>query len=155
MVEDRPASPTPREPATTPAPGGRRPPPPLYWLLPVLALVIGLVLGGLLVGVARDGDDSAGDDVTSADSSPTATPSPTPTGDLTVRAVVPAECVEAADQASAALESVDRGLTALRELDTSQLRDVLSELERAQPEIRELAQQCREEAQLPTISPTP
>ncbi len=151
-AEPRAADPAPPDRGAPTEPPAGRTPGRTYWILPVVALLLGGVLGGVLVGVSRSDTSSGG-----AAGSPTATApggaTASPSQDVSVSATVPAECLEAADKASAALSQVQQGLSALRDLRASDLRDVLDQLQIAQPEISDLAQQCRDRAQLPSVSP--
>jgi len=124
-----------------------------YWLLPVVAFVIGCVLGGVLVGVAQTGSGGSGADGANAAPSPTVpVGGTTRDADLEVRATVPAECLEAVDLATSSLDTVEEGLAALQEFDTATLRDVFGELQDSQPELSRLAARCRDEAELPTLT---
>ena len=111
----------------------------LFWLVPVLTFVAGLLLGGGVIAATRTG----GDDRVAATSEPdgAASASPVPEGDRTI--AVPASCADGLDRAKRALEAVDGGFEALRELDTARLQKVLDDLQGLEPEVTRLADACR------------
>ncbi|HEY6744352.1 MAG TPA: hypothetical protein VI357_01410 [Mycobacteriales bacterium] len=128
-------------PMTVPDPERRSPVRRLFWIIPVLTFVVGLLLGGGVIAASKaDGDDGTAS--TAQDRSgagPTA--SPLPSGDATI--TVPASCADGLDRAERAFEAADAGLAALRDLDTAKVRQVLDELQRLRPEITRLAGACR------------
>lgn len=140
----------------SPAPGYFRRNQLLYFTLG--ALILGLVLGGVLVGLTRTpapttGAESAPTPSASGDAGPGA-------GDVQVTTTVPAECLEAADRASDALTAAQEGLTALSDFDAARLRQVLRTLQEDQPVIRDLAERCRSQASagattVPSETPSP
>jgi len=108
-----------------------------WWfaVVPALTLIVGLVLGGLIVGVA--GDDPA------ADPSPTdapTTPEASPSGDVTV--AVPQECVAAADTVQQATGLIRDGVAAVRDFRPEELIDLINELEDLEALAREQAAAC-------------
>ena len=130
------------------------------------ALVLGLVLGGVIVGLSRPSTPVATGPA--PDTAETVSPGSTSTanpGDVQLAATVPQQCLDAADQASTALRTAQSGLTAIADLDAARLRDILRELQDAQPLVSDLADQCRSQAQgsvsrqptppPPTDSPAP
>lgn len=129
--------------------GGR--PPRMFWLIPALAFLVGLLLGGVLTYATSGGD---ADVPQAGDTTATAAPSPSPGASEDLTVVVPAACVEAADLSEATFDAVARGFTALRGFDAEALREVVDELQEAQPRVAELATQCREAAEIPTSSAT-
>ncbi len=116
----------------------------LYWLLPVLALLGGLLLGGSVVGAAGlgTGGESAASDAEPSDA-PTPEPSST-SGDRTV--TIPGSCVEGLDRAESAIQAARNGVDAVGNLDREGLRRALDRLLTLQPEITDLAATCRSAA---------
>jgi len=105
-----------------------------YLAVPAIALLVGLVLGGLIVGVAENG---------SGPSSEAATPSatdPSPREDATV--VVPPECLEAANTVRDATRLLREGVDALRDVRIQELLDLLNEVEDLDALAREQADTC-------------
>ncbi|MFE3452502.1 hypothetical protein ACFXJ8_26630 [Nonomuraea sp. NPDC059194] len=72
--------------------------------------------------------------------------------------IVPGECLAAVARGEQAMETIRRGLRALRDLDGPQLENVIDELQRIQPEFQTLAERCRAEAEVrspePTVTPS-
>lgn len=131
------------------------------WLLPVLTFLVGLVLGGVVIFAGTSGDDDGA--AASADASPSpgvvATEDPDST-DLVVR--VPQSCLDAADGALEASQQVDDAVAAVRDLDARRLQEIVDEVQRLQPDVRDQAERCRattgsrlEEGQLATPAPAP
>lgn len=111
-------------------------------LLPALAFVVGLVLGGLLIGVTMPGAGS-GDDAL-----PTPTPtSPDPQASSTgLTVTVPGSCVDAADLSQDVLDLADRATSAIQELDAGELQMLIADMEDLSQAVRDAADQCREDA---------
>lgn len=110
------------------------------WLastVPALTFLIGVVLGGLVIGLA-------GDDGGEPDAGPVATngSEPTPTSDVTV--VVPDACIEAAATVTEAVDLIRDGVGAVRDFRPQELVDLLDELEDLDARARDLALQCSE-----------
>lgn len=81
------------------------------WIVPVVAFLVGLVLGGVLIGVTRGNNDNS-----STAATPTPAASPTPTGSSTnVTLTVPAACLKAGDLAQQGLTLADQAVTAVRD----------------------------------------
>jgi hypothetical protein len=116
----------------------------LLWVLPALTFVVGLVLGGVLVFVVGE---ERGDDA-----SPRTPPAPAapaaPAADDGVTVAVPSACLEAVDQAEAALALAADGFDALGEFDPQRLGAVVDELQRMEPEVRRNAADCRQLARV-------
>lgn len=111
-------------------------------LAPAGALLVGLVLGGVLVGVMNDSDEPAADASPGASPTPGGTDvSPTP-GATTI--VVPDECLEAAESVEQALALVERGAAAIRDFEPDQLRTLLRDLEELDGEARAQADACQQ-----------
>lgn len=111
-------------------------------LAPAAALLVGLVLGGVLVGVMNDDDDNE----PSAEPEASASPTPgdaSPSESATI-IVVPNECLEAADSVEEALQLVERGAAALRDFESAELRELLRELEALDAQARAQAEACQE-----------
>ena len=122
----------------------------LYWLLPVLAFLGGLLLGGSVIAAAGLG--SADEPAASATEPAGArTPAPSSTsggsstsGDRTV--TIPASCVEGLDKAEAAMQRAREGVDALGDLDSTRVQQALDQLLTLQREITDLAATCRSAA---------
>lgn len=109
----------------------------LYWLLPTLAFVLGLVLGGGVIAVA----DLGSDDETPTASRVVDAPEPAADGDRTI--TVPASCVDGLDRAEVAAKAAKDGIDAVTRIDTAALQRALDQLQTLQPQIADLADRCR------------
>lgn len=111
-------------------------------VLPVVTLLIGVLLGGVIAGVAVDrystdepapapteGETGAGDDETTSE-------------DLQV--VVPKECLDAAATVEEATDVLREGVGAVRDFERQPLLDVLNRLEDLEVQAREQAERCTE-----------
>ena len=117
-------------------------------LLPAIALVVGLVVGGLFVGLtdlggsgdqaSSSGTSSTGS--TSSASSPGSTSSGTPS-DVVI--TVPGACLTLTDDSQELLDLVDQAVTAARDLNASELSSVVSKLKDAQGRLRTQTEACR------------
>ena len=122
----------------------------MFWVIPALTFVVGLLLGGGLAYATYGGDAA---DVTNSPARETRAPTPEASGDLEV--TVPAECLQAITESEATFDTVREGIEALRGLDAEALRRIVDDLQTAQPRIERLANACRAAAELPTRAPTP
>ena len=123
-----------------------------FVLAPAIALVIGLVLGGLVVWAGQE--DSS--DVTAAEDDPDSTPSPSPTTTAEDTAiVVPSECLEAAETVESATEVFRDLAGALRDFRADELSDLLSRLETLEEQARDQADACRQVDVSSTSVPSP
>jgi hypothetical protein len=105
--------------------------------LPAVTFVVGAVIGGVVVGVGFDGDDSPD----SSQSTETTDPDRSgATPDTTV--VVPAACSQAAEAVTEAVGLIRDGAGSVRDFQPERLVEVLDDLEVLDPELRRLAQQC-------------
>lgn len=110
----------------------------LLLLLPALALLVGIGIGALLVGVA-------GDDGSDPDTSPT--PPATETTDESpsdLEVTVPAECIAVADTAEEAARLIRGSVDAVRDFRRDELVELLDRLEELDRQARGQAQQCRD-----------
>ncbi|MBA3620087.1 MAG: hypothetical protein H0W56_10955 [Acidothermales bacterium] len=115
----------------------------LLWAVPALTFLGGLVLGGVLVGVAVDRD------APEAPVNRTAPAAPAPAnGQGGVTVAVPGPCLEAVDRAEEALTLAADGLSALQDFDPYRLGDLVDQLQRMEPEVRRQAAECRRQAAL-------
>lgn len=107
---------------------------------PTIALLVGLVLGGVVVGVANNGDapTANGDPSSPSDGNATEAPADSPT-----TVVVPAECLAAVDTVDQLTELIQQGVGAIRDFQPQQLRELLTELERLDSQARQQAKACR------------
>ncbi len=110
----------------------------LAWL-PAGTFVLGVLLGGLVVGVALDGGDG---------SRAQGTPSPSPTqasssaGGTAV--VVPDECLAAAQTVRDATALIRDNVSAIRDFRAQKIIDFLNQLEDLDQRAREEANACRD-----------
>ncbi|CAN5871960.1 hypothetical protein BH18ACT7_BH18ACT7_24810 [soil metagenome] len=110
------------------------------WLLPVAALVVGVLIGFVIWGTTNN-DDSPG----LADTAPAPTSS-APTGGsagTTVTVAVPQSCLEAVDESQASLDLLDQATQAISELDAARLQTIVNDLQSASERIRDLGEECR------------
>ncbi|WP_435746149.1 hypothetical protein [Nocardioides sp. SYSU DS0663] len=140
----------PETPGGTPPGTAPQPARPSRWYVaaPAVALVVGLVLGGLLVGVAGGGglDDLGGDGTgaTEAPESAGVASSDPEDEEPGTAVVVPDTCVEAADSAQRVVDALRRGISAIRELRAQEVIDLLDELEDIDARVRDQVDACRE-----------
>lgn len=134
---------------TRPGADGRRPRgSALFWVVPALTFLIGLLVGGVVVGLTGVGDDlTAGGAGQGADGSaepgaPAATPGAPGSGDRTV--TVPAECIEVAERSQEALRLTREAAQALGDLDPRRVQEIVDRLQDLDPEVRALAAECRD-----------
>lgn len=120
-------------------------------LLPALAFVAGLLLGGAVIGVGLQQDHQQQGAV-AAGGPPTPTPSASPSG-LTVD--VPGSCLQAANKAEDAYGLVEKGVAAARGLDARALADLVDQAQRQRPEVQRLIDACRAAAQTAVVEPSP
>lgn len=123
-------------------PAGRRTAPGAWFVLaPAIALVIGLVIGGLVVWAGQD-DDS--DVAASGDASPKPTPSASAAaGEPATSIVVPQECLQAADTVEESTEVFRDLVGAFGDFRGEELRDLLTRLEILVAQARSQADACR------------
>jgi len=138
--------------AAGPGPDDHRPPPAsqpgdrstgpsrAFWLVPALTFAVGLLLGTLVVAAATSGDDA------DPPAQAVATPDPTPAAEDDLEVVVPASCLQAAEQAEEVVEIMNRGVAAAGDLDAEMVQTALDELVEIRPTIEALIDQCREAA---------
>lgn len=115
-----------------------------WWpvVAPAAALVAGLLIGGVVVGVARGGDaGSAVRERSPSQSTPGATTSPS-RGPTTV--VVPSQCLEAADTVDRLTSLTREAVGAIRDFEPQQLRQMLDRLETLDADARKQAAACRD-----------
>lgn len=108
-----------------------------WWtvLVPAVALLIGLGLGGLVVSVAGRSDTQA---------PPTPTPSPAQPAPSDVTVVVPHECLDAVDTAEQATQRIREGVSAIRDFKPDQVVTLLNDLEDLDTLAREQAKVCQQ-----------
>jgi hypothetical protein len=124
-------------------------------LVPALALVVGVVLGGVVVGVAPGGVDPQDPSVGEDTGQPTETTSDGPATAL----IVPDSCLEAAETVQQATGVIRDGLGAIREFRADEIIDLLDQLENLDTQAREQAGTCTgttvTDAPLEVESPSP
>lgn len=123
----------------------------LFWIVPALTFLAGLVLGGVLIGVAGTGSDDVpglgpddGEETAEAGESPSPESATEPTQDRTV--TVPASCLEVAQLSQEAIDLTREAAEAVGSLDARRLQEIVDELQALEPEINELAARCQDEA---------
>ncbi len=130
---DRPDQPKDRSaPSTDSRPGG------WYIALPAIALVLGLVLGGVVVGLAMSGDSGSGTDA--ADDQASVAPQPTALPSDTL--VIPTACADAAESVREAASLLDDGVTAIRNFQRKKIVDLLNQLEDLSRQSQDQADTC-------------
>jgi predicted RNA-binding Zn ribbon-like protein len=106
--------------------------------VPAVALLIGLLIGGVVVGIADDGDDGA-----SADPQPTQSPTAGVQEGAATVVVVPEDCLAAVETVEEVTERVRQGAAAIRDFRTAELRSLLRELESLDQQARDQVRACR------------
>ncbi len=133
----------------------RRPPTrTMHWsfvAVPAVALVVGLVLGGLVVGVGRGGSSLE------PEARETVTLSPSANSSEDTAVIVPSECVQAAETVQEATRLIRDDLSAIRDFRANKIVDLLNELEDLTNQANEQARTCSDISITPTsgaASPT-
>lgn len=114
-----------------------------WWpvLAPAVALVVGLLIGGVVVAVANNGDAS------SAQEGPAGTPSADEATESASSApttvVVPAECLAAVDTVDQLTRLTREAVGAVRDFRPAELRGLLTDLEKLDGQARRQAKACR------------
>lgn len=127
------------------------------WLVPALAFLVGVILGGVIIWVSTSSSRS-GSGLSTA--TPTVTASVTPSdGTSSPRAAatfsVPAQCLQVADDSKAVVELVNQSVAAARDLDASKLSGLVRQIQAAQQTLQANATSCRQaKANLPPVTPT-
>ncbi len=154
MTENASGSDDGRAPDTEPA--GRDQPPTerkMQWgfvAVPAAALVVGLVLGGLIVGVGTGGDSAP-------DAAETVTVTPTANSTDDTAVIVPKECVQAAESLQEATQLIRDSLSAIQSFQSNKIVDMLNQLEDLTNQATDQAQTCSDISVTPTTdtaSPT-
>ncbi len=115
-------------------------------LLPAIALVVGLVVGGLFVGLTDlggSGEQTSQGSSTGSTSSTSSAGSSSSSSGSDVVITVPAACLNLTDESQALLDLVDQAVTAARDLNASDLSAVVSKLQDAQSRLRTQTDACR------------
>lgn len=119
------------------------------WLWPLVALVVGMLIGGLGVGFFMQGRQA-----------PVATPAPSPTAAATPTADVtpvnvPRACLRIADEAKVLQGQLDAAVAAARDLKASELSDLVRQIDEQQNVLQTHAQVCRQGVETPVpVTPT-
>jgi hypothetical protein len=137
------STPEPNTPETHPTPtASARTTEPRRWLIPAATFLVGLLLGALLVAVLRP--TGTGPGVEASPSTSTGAPRPTLTGlPTTATVVVPAECLQVAQDSQALVDLTRQAAGAARDLDAGRLSDVVRQIDQAQTTLRTHADACR------------
>lgn len=123
-------------------------------IVPAVALLVGLALGGAFVAVTGLGVSDKGTSTSTAVGDEAATPTGAPTESSTVPtssptdlvATVPAACVQLTEDSQAILDLLDQAVTAARDLDATKLSAVVSEMQKAETKLRDQTAACRQAA---------
>lgn len=113
------------------------------WVLPLAALILGLVLGGGGVGLLMQGRQAP-----PATSAPSPTATSTPSADVTP-VNVPRACLRIADEAKVLQAQLDEAVKAARDLNASQLSDLVRQIDEQQNALQTHAQVCRQGVETP------
>ncbi len=113
------------------------------WLLPVSALVIGVLIGFVIWGTTNNDDSSTGMADTTPPSTTSASASGSGSAGTTVTVAVPQSCLEAVDESQASLDLLDQATQAISELDAARLQTIVNDLQSASERIRDLGEECR------------
>ncbi|MFG3441575.1 hypothetical protein ACGF0J_30400 [Nonomuraea sp. NPDC047897] len=108
----------------------------ISWLVPVLTLLAGVALGGVIASLGTDGPSGEWGDEPGRTTAPRSPATTVPPGR---QVSVPGECLAALDRAEQAMETIRGGLRALADLDGPRLEGVIDELQRLEPEFQRLA----------------
>ncbi len=115
-----------------------------WWLLPALTFLVGLVLGGVVIGALRSGDTSTTAPPTpSASSAVPDSSASTTTAPAVATVVVPAECLQVADDSRGLVDLTQQAAAAVRDLDAAKLSDLVRQIDTAQTTLRQHADACR------------
>lgn len=155
MSSSQPTPPPSTPPSTTT-------PRPAAWLIPAVALLVGVILGGVIIWVSTSSSRS-GSGISTA--IPTVTETVTPSNGTSSPGTaatlsVPAQCLQVADDSKAVVDLVNKSVTAVRDLDAAKLSDLVRQIQAAQETLQTNATSCqRATASLPpaltsTTSPT-
>ena len=116
-------------------------------LLPAIALVVGLLVGGLFVGLTGWGSSedqtSQGTASTSSTSSTSSAGSSSSSAPSDVVVTVPGACLTLTNDSQDLLDLVDQAVQAARDLNASELSSVVSKLQDAQSRLRAQTEACR------------
>lgn len=140
-------------PPADPSPGSDRPGdgPRTHWgiaVVPAAALVIGLLLGALVVGVAGGGSSPK------AESTVTVTPTPSAASTADTAVIVPRECFEAARTVREVTTLIRENVTAIREFRGKAIIDMLNQLEDLSDRANDQADACSEVRITPSDEPS-
>ncbi len=112
-------------------------------LVPAAALLVGLVIGGAVVGVAVGGDEDDADSTSPQPSSSASGDAAEPSAAATV-VVVPDECLAAVSTVEEVTEVLRQGASAVSDFRTDELRSLLRELEALDVQARDQVEACRD-----------
>ena len=116
-------------------------------LLPVLTFVVGLVLGAVALSVTQVDDEGTPQPLAGA--SPEATPAQEPSTEQSpgsLRVIVPAPCVLAAEKSEVAYDVLDEAVAAVRDFDARRLADIVDRAQAERAETEELVEACEDAA---------
>jgi len=119
------------------------------WLLPLIALLSGLMLGaGIMaaIGAANDGDANPLADPTPSAGVEPSSAAPTPGTD---GVIVPASCLQIADEGRSLSDTLARGVSAAQDLNALSLSSVVRDVGATQARLDELSADCRAAAGAP------
>ncbi len=120
----------------------------------VLVPVVALLIGGLLGAAVMAWIDRSGQEAPQQAATPSAPASTTPGPPPGVRFEIPAACIQLADQSQDLGPVIERGVEAARNLDAAALSEIVRDFGDRQQTISNLARQCRARAGLPAVATT-
>jgi hypothetical protein len=136
-----------RAPSTTP-----QRPAWVVWALPAAGLLVGLLVGFAVWGGATD--DGEPEEQAQPRPSMTASASSPAGSDPTVTVTIPQECLDAVDASEQALDLLEQATAAISEFDAAELQQIVDQLQDSQERIRELGEDCRDMAVVPSTIPS-
>lgn len=113
----------------------------LQWLVTILALIIGVLLGVAVTAAGNIGKEAGPGPGENGAAAPTPQPMPSIDGIL-VR--IPQACLDAAEDSEKALAGVDEVIDAGRNLDARRLQEALDRLQQLRPGLEAASEKCQE-----------
>lgn len=126
------------------------------WLFAGLIFLVGLVIGGLAIGLARPGGTSTAAPTATVTVTPSATPTSTSRGtqpDTVATVRVPAACIKVADDSKKVADLANQAVSAALDLDAAKLSDLVRQMGEAQNILTQDGDACREVKATVTATP--